>query len=340
MHHVASVYPVEIQLAQTLANGTPITGVTMDNVHEMNAAHAKEYDAVTKDAALDLLRRNSAVAAAAIRALSDEELDRAATASLYSEPRSHASSCSRITPCGKLSPPRPHSRDIEVLTQVQAAGCATGVMRISGWRGPQLASDAVYRDTTLKLCLNCGTAPHCDLLARGSGTGRVDAVVHAASTARIQGHSTAGDDQQRSPVKGRHSTRNVTKRKPSNRGRVKRMDVLIQDLYREEPAPTGVAFDRLLDWLDDGVDSDGSGVYPENAEATRRLLQSAESPDRGQLADETLNRIAKTHAEGRRDRNQAASSVLLHDREVCSPRGSSARACASFGFERAPIGKP
>ena len=85
VHHVASVYPVEIQLAQTLANGTPITGVTMDNVHEMNAAHAKEFDAVTKDAALDLLRRNSAVAAAAIRALSDEELDRAATASLYSD---------------------------------------------------------------------------------------------------------------------------------------------------------------------------------------------------------------------------------------------------------------
>jgi DinB superfamily len=85
VHHVASVYPVEIQLARTLANGIPITGVTMDDVHEMNAAHAREFDAVTKDAALDLLRRNSAAAAAVIRALSDEELDRAATASLYSD---------------------------------------------------------------------------------------------------------------------------------------------------------------------------------------------------------------------------------------------------------------
>ena len=85
VHHVASVYPVEIQLAQTLANGTPITGVTMDNVHQMNAAHATKFDAVTKDAALDLLRRNSAIAAAAIRDLSDDELDRAATASLYSD---------------------------------------------------------------------------------------------------------------------------------------------------------------------------------------------------------------------------------------------------------------
>ena len=85
VHHVASVYPIEIQLAQVLAGGNPVTGVTWDVVHEMNAGHAKENDAVTKEAAVDLLQRNSAAAAAAIRALSDEELDRAAPASLYSE---------------------------------------------------------------------------------------------------------------------------------------------------------------------------------------------------------------------------------------------------------------
>ena len=85
VHHVATVYPIEIQLAQTLAAGKPVTGVTMDDIHAMNAGHAKEHDGVTKAATLDLLRRNSAAAAAAIRALSDEELDRAAVASLYSE---------------------------------------------------------------------------------------------------------------------------------------------------------------------------------------------------------------------------------------------------------------
>jgi hypothetical protein len=84
VHHVASVYPVEIQLAQTLAAGKPVTGVTMDDVHAMNAGHAKENGAVTKEAALDLLKKNSTTAAAAIRALSDEELERAAPASLYS----------------------------------------------------------------------------------------------------------------------------------------------------------------------------------------------------------------------------------------------------------------
>jgi hypothetical protein len=83
VHHVATVYPLEIQLAQVLASGQPVKGVTMDDIHAGNAAHALEHHAVTKEAALELLRRNSTAAAAAIRALSDEELERAAPASLY-----------------------------------------------------------------------------------------------------------------------------------------------------------------------------------------------------------------------------------------------------------------
>ncbi len=85
VHHVATMYPLEIQLAQLLAGGKAVAGVTWDDVHAMNAAHAKDYDAVTKAAALELLRRNSAAAAAAIRALSDDELDRAASISLNAD---------------------------------------------------------------------------------------------------------------------------------------------------------------------------------------------------------------------------------------------------------------
>jgi len=85
VHHVGTMYPLEIQLAQTLAAGKPVAGVTWDAVHGMNAAHAKEFDAVTKDAALDLLLRNSTAAASAIRDLSDEELDQAAPVSLNSD---------------------------------------------------------------------------------------------------------------------------------------------------------------------------------------------------------------------------------------------------------------
>ncbi len=85
VHHVATMYPLEIQLAQALAGGQAVAGVTWDDVHVMNAGHAREYDAVTKEEALDLLRRNSAAAAAAIRALGEGQLDRAAPISLYAD---------------------------------------------------------------------------------------------------------------------------------------------------------------------------------------------------------------------------------------------------------------
>jgi hypothetical protein len=85
VHHVATMYPLEIQLAQTLAAGNAIAGVTWQDVHAINASHAAEHDAVTKEAALDLLRRNSTAAAAAVRALSDEELQRAAPISLNAD---------------------------------------------------------------------------------------------------------------------------------------------------------------------------------------------------------------------------------------------------------------
>ena len=85
VHHVASVYPLEIQLAMTLAAGQPVVGVTMDDIHAANARHAREHDAVTSEATLELLRRNSMAAAAAIRTLSDEQLERGAPASLYAD---------------------------------------------------------------------------------------------------------------------------------------------------------------------------------------------------------------------------------------------------------------
>jgi hypothetical protein len=85
VHHVASMYPIEIQFAQVLAAGQPISGVTWQAIDDINAKHAAENANVTKAAALDLLRQNSAAAAAAIRALSDEQLDRAATVSLNAD---------------------------------------------------------------------------------------------------------------------------------------------------------------------------------------------------------------------------------------------------------------
>ena len=85
VHHVGNMYPIEIEAAQTLAAGKPVVGVTADVINEINARHAREFDAVTKDEALEFLRRHSAAAAAAIRALSDEQLERAAAISLNSD---------------------------------------------------------------------------------------------------------------------------------------------------------------------------------------------------------------------------------------------------------------
>jgi hypothetical protein len=85
VHHVASVYPIEVQLAQTLAKGDAVTGVTAAAIDAMNAQHATEHGAVTREAAIDLLRRNSDAAATAIRALTDDELASAAPVSLYAD---------------------------------------------------------------------------------------------------------------------------------------------------------------------------------------------------------------------------------------------------------------
>ena len=82
VHHVATVYPLEIGFARTIAAGKP-EPITAQAINEMNAGHAQENDAVTKDETLELLKANSTAAAAAIRSLTDEELDRAAPVLLY-----------------------------------------------------------------------------------------------------------------------------------------------------------------------------------------------------------------------------------------------------------------
>jgi hypothetical protein len=83
VHHVASVYPLEVTLARMMADGRPIVGVTWATVHDMNAAHADEFGGVSKPDSLALLEQNSADAAGAIRTWSDQDLDRAVPVSLY-----------------------------------------------------------------------------------------------------------------------------------------------------------------------------------------------------------------------------------------------------------------
>jgi hypothetical protein len=82
VNHVALVYPIEIDLARSIAGGNSVTDVTWQVVADLNANHAREHPTVAKAAALDLLRQNSRQAAEAVRVFSDEELDRAMPFSL------------------------------------------------------------------------------------------------------------------------------------------------------------------------------------------------------------------------------------------------------------------
>jgi DNA-directed RNA polymerase specialized sigma24 family protein len=69
--------------------------------------------------------------------------------------------------------------------------------------------------------------------------------------------------------------------------------VLTQEVLREEPVITQLAFTRLLAWLDDGVPSNGERYL----EMRRRLVSYFDRRNRpaaDELADETLNRIGRT----------------------------------------------
>lgn len=82
VHHVASMYPIEIDVARVIASGKPVSDVTWEVVAQLNAKHAQENAQVSKSVALDLLRQNSRQAASAVRAFTDQELDNAAPFSL------------------------------------------------------------------------------------------------------------------------------------------------------------------------------------------------------------------------------------------------------------------
>jgi hypothetical protein len=82
VHHVASVYPIEIHLASEIAAGKPVESVTWEAVAEMNAKHSTDNAGASRQAAVALLRNNSRDAAEAVRRFTEEQLDRAEAFSL------------------------------------------------------------------------------------------------------------------------------------------------------------------------------------------------------------------------------------------------------------------
>lgn len=78
VHHVASVYPIEVDLAKKIASGQAASDVTWEAIASMNANHASDNGKASKAATIELLRRNAREAAVRVRAFTDAELDQAA----------------------------------------------------------------------------------------------------------------------------------------------------------------------------------------------------------------------------------------------------------------------
>jgi len=82
VHHVASMYPIELDLAKKMASGDGVSGLSWDDVAKVNAAHAHDHAAANRQETVALLRANAKAAAAAVRAFTDAQLDTAAPLSL------------------------------------------------------------------------------------------------------------------------------------------------------------------------------------------------------------------------------------------------------------------
>jgi len=77
-HHIAASIPAVLGLVQMTANGQA-PPVTMEQINQGNAQHATEFADAKKEETLALLRSGGDQGGAALRGLSDEQLDRTAS---------------------------------------------------------------------------------------------------------------------------------------------------------------------------------------------------------------------------------------------------------------------
>jgi hypothetical protein len=77
-HHVAQAHAGLAGLIRSVAAGQHKASITMDDLHAMNAKHARDFADVTKAETLALHKKNAAEAAAMVRALDDAALGRSA----------------------------------------------------------------------------------------------------------------------------------------------------------------------------------------------------------------------------------------------------------------------
>ena len=77
-HHVAASHASLGGLVHLLANNLEMPAITMEMIDAGNAEHAKQFASVGREETVAELRTQGAAAAAAVRGLTDEQLDRSA----------------------------------------------------------------------------------------------------------------------------------------------------------------------------------------------------------------------------------------------------------------------
>jgi uncharacterized damage-inducible protein DinB len=78
-HHIARSYEAVTRIIKTIAAGQSLPHFTPQMLDEMNAQHAREFAGCTKPETIALHKKGAAVAAAAVRGLSDAELAKTGT---------------------------------------------------------------------------------------------------------------------------------------------------------------------------------------------------------------------------------------------------------------------
>ncbi len=79
-HHLAEGHKAIARLIQAAASDQPLPPLSMEALDQRNAEHARQHVNCTRAETLELLRQNATEAAAMVRGLSDDQLDRIAQA--------------------------------------------------------------------------------------------------------------------------------------------------------------------------------------------------------------------------------------------------------------------
>jgi uncharacterized damage-inducible protein DinB len=82
-HHIASSYPLLVQVMELVANGGAIPPITQEQLDHANAEHARQHADCTPGEVASLLRTHGEAATAAVRSLTDAQLDRLSQGELF-----------------------------------------------------------------------------------------------------------------------------------------------------------------------------------------------------------------------------------------------------------------